>query len=110
MPISVSLRGFRAVKTPFLLSLGLFGLAGCAQWSGDIGTVVSGSVKNAGRTIGYVFDQQDANRLGKEQLLELPGSAVYAKLGDNPTATLILTVLERQQGTILRYCKALTKH
>lgn len=99
-------------KNRFLLSLVTpalsFIVSGCAQLasSDTVTDVIDSNVRNASSTISYVFGQDSINRLSKEQLLALPGSARYGQLNDNPAATLVLAEIEQQNGVTMRQWQA----
>jgi len=71
----------------FLFPLGFFfllaGLTGCSQNAND----VSSTLKSA-------FWGMDPTNISPEQIQKLPYASLSAKLGDNPTALLILTWIE----------------
>lgn len=117
MPNNVSYRAQRAIA-PFSLTVLLLTLfiSGCglapnqSQVDDDVSeseglgldNAIAGSTQTAAETISYVFAQDTANRYSKQELTELNSSALYAKVGDNPSTTLVLGVTEQHNGVSLQ--------
>ena len=56
---------------------------------------LSSGLQGANATVAYWLNSAEQHRLSPEQLKQLPGAAVYAKLGDNATATMVLSEIEQ---------------
>ena len=56
---------------------------------------LSSGLQGANATVAYWLNSAEQHRLPPEQLKQLPGAAVYAKLGDNATATMVLSEIEQ---------------
>lgn len=76
-------------------------VASCSVLQPD-SSQLSGGVSNASDTLTFWLEQDKRNQLTPEQLKQLPGAAVYAQLGEQPTATLVLAEQLNRTGRVER--------
>ena len=84
-----------------VLAISVLLVASCSVVQPD-SSQLSGGVSSASETLMFWLEQDKINQLTPEQLKQLPGAAIYAQLGEQPIATLVLAEQINRTGRVER--------
>ncbi|MEC7642478.1 YjbF family lipoprotein [Idiomarina sp.] len=79
------------LKNSAVAIIALLAMSACQSVGDDW---LSSGFQGANATVAYWLNSAEQHRLQPEQLKQLPGAAIYAKLGENATATMVLSELD----------------